>query len=173
MPGLVRYYSGTEPANRIMGVIAINQQQFRLCEECLFIRKHLPRRIVDLEIYIESIMPPLPGSVLKLVGRPVAKNPFDTSQTERWAIKRACCEEAAELSAKRELHYQLDQFIGELKGKEAQFVRLVYDRELPVQSVVRELGIVYRTYSRLRQKVVIKVWDRLKSMNGQIELGVK
>ncbi len=154
-------------------MITINQHQARLCEECLYVRKHLPRRIVDLEVYIDSIMPPSPGSVLKLVGRPVAKTPLDTSQTERWALKRACCEEAEELTAKRELHARLGQFVGELKGKEAQFVRLVYDRELPVQSVVRELGVAYRTYSRLKQRIVVRAWDRLRDMNGQIELGVK
>ena len=147
--------------------------QIRLCEECLYIKKHLPRRIADLEAYIDSIMPVTPGSVLKLVGRPVAKNPLDTSQTERWAIKRATCNEAAELTAKKLLSERLTCFLGSLREKDSRFVRLVYDRELPAQSVVREIDITYRTYYRTRKSVIIKAWEEIGDLENMLELGVK
>lgn len=154
-------------------MIPINQSQIRICEECLYIHKDLPRRIADLEAYIDSIMPVLPGSVLKLVGRPVAKTPLDTSQVERWAIKRATCNEAAELSAKKLLYERLNGFLGGLREKEARFVRLVYDREIPTRSVVKDLGITYRTYYRTRKSVLIKSWEDIGDLENILELGVK
>ena len=153
--------------------MTINQTQVRIAEECLYTAKYLPKRIGDLQAYMRSVVPPSPGSVLKMVGRPVAKTPFDTSITERWAIRRACCDEAMELEAKMCLWYRLREFKAGLEGKEKEFVLLKYEKEKPVWSIVKEMGISERKYYRIRQDVVKQLWYQIRDMNGKIEIAVQ
>jgi hypothetical protein len=154
-------------------VAVINPYQVRITEECLYSAKNLPRRIGDLQSHVDSIMPPLPGSVLKLVGRPVAKTPLDTSQTERWAIRRACCPEAEELAVKVWLWHRLQEFKSDLSIKEKEFIALKYDHEKPTKSVVREMGITERKYYRIRQNVVGQLWQQIRQKDGELEVAVQ
>ena len=77
------------------------------------------------------------------------------------------------MTAKKLLSERLNGFLGGLREKEARFVRLVYDREIPTQSVVKDLGITYRTYYRARKSVIIKAWEDIGDLENILELGVK
>jgi hypothetical protein len=154
-------------------VAVINPYQVRITEACLYSAKELPRRIGDLQAHVDAIMPPLPGSVLKLVGRPVAKTPVDTSQTERWGIRRACCPEAEELAVKLWLWHRLQEFKSDLGVKEKEFIALKYDHEKPTKSIVREMGITERKYYHLKDRVVRKLWQYVQHRNGELEVGVQ
>ncbi len=152
--------------------MAINQTQVRLSEECLYAAKNLARRIGDLEAYMESVVPPSPGSVLKMVGRPVAKTPFDTSITERWAIRRVCCDEAVELEVKVWLYRELCEFRRKLTPVESEFVKLCYDHEMPPKSVTRRMGVNDRQYYRIRQRVIERFWDQIRGRERLLETAV-
>jgi hypothetical protein len=154
-------------------VAVINPYQVRITEACLYSAKELPRRIGDLQAHIDSIMPPLPGSVLKLAGRPVAKTPVDTSQTERWGIRRACCPEAEELAVKCHLYEKISEFISELRGRELEFVKLAYYMEFPPRKVSREMGMSERNYYLVRGKVLYRAWQHLKGIDDMLEVAVR
>ena len=150
----------------------MNREQMRLTEEALYAVKYLPRRIDELELAMEDVLPQSPGSVLKMVGRPVAKTPFDTSQTEAWGIRRATCNEAIELQAKKNLNETLRQWVDCLPHSDQSFVTLTYGQELPRRRVVRELGITDRQYYRIRERVVRTAWEEIRGLNGVIEMAV-
>ncbi len=149
----------------------MNKAEVRLTEDALYAVKDLPGRILELQLEVESLRPPAPGSVLKMTGRPVAKTPFDTSETETWGIKRATCHEARELQAKLELNQRIRQCVDEMPAQEQEFVRLVYGKELPRHHVGTKMGINPRQYYRLRQRVIERVWERIKDYS-MLEMAV-
>lgn len=140
----------------------MNQHQIRQCEDALYAIKYIPGRIMELQIELDAMIPPSPGSVLKMTGRPVAKTPFDTSETETWGIKRALSKEGQEMAAKQTLNSTLRQWVAELPAEEKEFVRLVYGKELPRHAVIRELDITLRKYYRLRERVIGQAWERIR-----------
>ena len=148
----------------------INRDEQYLVEECLYAHKYMTVRIGDLEALISAIMPPLPGSVLKMVGRPVAKTPFDTSQTERWGLRRATCSEAEEALAKKWVVTRLTTLKTELGPLESEYVRLLYDKELPARTVIRKMGLQERQFYRIRKRVLQKAWVYLHSIRHLLEL---
>lgn len=143
----------------------MNDREIRISEECLYMRKYLYGRIAELDIELETKLPQLPGSVLKMVGKPVAKTPLDTSQTESWGIYRATCREAVELSAKRRLHSILKDFKGELIFPENEFVKLKYEKELPPKRVKENMGITHTEYYTIRLRVLRNLWKVIRNIN--------
>ncbi len=150
----------------------MNENEIRLTEECLYIRKYLYGRMQELAIIIEALMPQAPGSVLKMIGRPVAKTPIDTSETERWGIIRACCCEAEELSAKQELYNALQGVKNDLSWVERTLVRFLYDQELQPRTVKHKMGIDHKSYYMLRQKVLRTTWKRIRHIE-KLDLAVQ
>ncbi len=151
----------------------MTNQQARLCEDALYAVKELPRHIWQLEIEIGAICPKSPGSVLKMTGRPVAKTPFDTSETETFGILRATCRQAQELGAKLRLNNTLRQMVTELPDREQQFVRLAYGKELQKSSVIKRMDINTRQYYRLRERVLRATWNRIKNMGAELDLALE
>lgn len=129
----------------------MNKQQ---CEECLFAYKYLPRKMLELEIELSSKFPRTPGSVLKMVGRPVAKTPMDSSQTEQWGIYRATCRQAEELSAKRWLRQVLTDYQHDVTPTEKEILYWRYGKELPDARAIDKSGIPRRTYFRVKKQML-------------------
>jgi len=146
----------------------MTHDQFKRAEECLYCYKYLTGRIARLEMEQDDIMPPSPGSVLKMVGRPVAKAPGDPSQTETWGILRATSRQAREITAKRQLQDIVRQLKNDLPIRDSEFIRLKYDKELPARSVMRELGIKKRAYHYLRERVLKRLWQRVSKIDVDI-----
>lgn len=150
----------------------MNQRQVRICEEALYSIKYLPGQIEALRIEVDSMLPQTPGSILKMTGRVVAKSPFDTSETEDWGIKRVISREGQELAAKQELNTVLRQWASELTEEDSRFVRLVYGKEWPRHTVIRELGITPRQYYRIRERILQQVWWRIKHLMHIMDMAV-
>ena len=134
--------------------------------------KYLPGQIEALRIEVDSMLPQTPGSILKMTGRVVAKSPFDTSETEDWGIKRVIAREGQELAAKQELNTVLRQWASELTEEDSRFVRLVYGKEWPRHTVIRELGITPRQYYRIRERILQQVWWRIKHLMHIMDMAV-
>ncbi len=150
----------------------MNYNQIRLVEECLYVRKELYGKMQELAIIVDSLMPKLPGSVLKMVGRPVAKNPFDTSETEHWGILRATCQEAQELEAKANLWYILKEFRANLGQSDREFIVLRYDKELPPASVQDRLRICSTEYYNTRMRLLRQLWKSIEPLTETIDAAV-
>jgi hypothetical protein len=151
----------------------MNWDNLRLTEACLFHRKRLPREIGDLEAEMETIMPPSPGSVLKMQGRPQAKAPGDPSQTETWGIIRATCPQSEQLAAKRWLYQILTEVRLGLDESCLAYTLQVYDKELPGQAVRRRLSLSHRQYYRLRDRVLRYTWSQICNAQSLIELALQ
>jgi hypothetical protein len=146
----------------------MNYTQIRLAEECLYMRKYLYGRMQELCIVIDSIMPQGPGSVLKIVGKPVAKTPIDTSETEKWGILRATCREAVELEAKMKLFNEIATFRSGLNDQEKEMIGLLYEKEYPVVKVKTMMGLSHKSYHALRMKVLRCLWRRIYYLGEEV-----
>ncbi len=134
----------------------------KMVEEALYLYKYLPARISELEIEMDLLYPPSPGSVLKMTGRPMAKTPLDTSQTETWGIIRATCDTGQTLMAKTALRGALRGLQAILTQQEADYVHYRYGKELKRYQVLRRLGVGSHIYYSLGVSVSEKA-DRLIS----------
>jgi len=145
----------------------------RQAEEALYMHKYLFGRIAELEIHVNAMLPTMPGSVLKMVGRPVAKTPMDTSETEQWGIIRATCEEAIEMDAKGKLKRKLDKFKSKLPDRERALVHELYDREQRPIRVRQNVGLTEREYHTMRQRILRKLCAQLQDVEDVFEIAVK
>ncbi len=146
---------------------------FQICEECLFLRKYLYGRMQELSLHIDTIEPTLPGSVLKLVGRPQAVTPLDTSKTEAVALKRACCPEAEELHAKQMLYDALSEARNSRTNIDNAFVKFYYDKELPSNRVKSKLGIDSMTFHNMKRRVIRSTWLHVKHLRHVLDLAIQ
>lgn len=122
---------------------------------------------------MDEMIPASPGSVLKMTGRPVAKNPFDTSETETWGIMRATSPQSVELTIKTWLHDLINELYKELPENEKEFVILQYDKESTPRRVMEELRLPERKYYRLKDKLLDKTWSYLYPIENHIEIGLQ
>lgn len=134
-------------------------------ELCLYMYKYLPSRISQLEIAIDEMEPALPGSVLKIVGRPQAKTPLDTSATERLGIAIATCQEAEELSAKRHLREVLTEWQYTLSDKDLSIAEMVYGKELSLRRASQRLGLPFETCRRRKGYIVLSARNVLQGID--------
>ncbi len=125
----------------------------KMVEEALYLYKYLPARISELEIEMDLLYPPSPGSVLKMTGRPMAKTPLDTSQTETWGIIRATCDAGQALTAKTALRGALRGLQAILTQQEADYLYNRFGKELRRYQVMRRLGIGSYIYYSLAASV--------------------
>jgi hypothetical protein len=147
----------------------LNNYDQGMIEEALFVYKFLPKQIAQLEIEMDCIFPPSPGSVLKMVGRPQAKAPQDTSQTESWGIHRATCQIAILLAAKILLRESLRGLQQQLSTKEQDFVHLKYGKELHRFQVQRRMRFDYNGY-RYINKIIIEKATNVIALNMNSDL---
>ena len=143
------------------GAVAKQQNYFRQVEKLLYDYKYLDQAIANLEAELEAIMPQTSTSVVKL-GQGSTKTPFDTSQTERWGIKRADSRLRAKLLEKRRHKKAIKAAREQLSDEENTFVWLRYDHEKPHDEVMEALesrGHPYsrRSYYRMRRDVINKI----------------
>ncbi len=150
----------------------MNWDNLQLTEACLYHRKRLPREIGDLEAEMETIMPPSPGSVLKMQGRPQAKAPGDPSQTETWGIIRATCPQSEQLAAKRWLYQILTEVRLGLDESCLAYVLQVYDRELPRHVARQRLSLTYMQHTRVRQEVLHQTWQQIAKAQDLAEFAL-
>ena len=137
------------------------QRYFRQVEKMLYDYKYLDQAIATLEAELEAIMPQASTSVVKL-GQGSTKTPFDTSQTERWGIKRADSRLRARLLEKRRHKKAIKAAREQLTDEENTFIWLRYDKEKAHDEVMEALekkGHPYsrRSYYRMRRGVIAKI----------------
>jgi len=150
-----------------MGVVIIRSGEEKITESCLFVHKYLYGRIMELKVELDAMDPQLPGSILKMYGRPVAKAPGDPNITEQFALMKVTSPQARELEAKSELKETLDRVIHAMTDEEQQFVRLAYKKELPRDSVIRKMELNRRRYYDLRERVLHKTWKEVDQIDEE------
>lgn len=146
-------------------------QDILVTEECLYSKKYMRDKMTRLEIIIDNMLPTLPGSVLKLTGKPVAKNPFDTSITERCGIMRADCDEARELSCKLKLYSILETLINLAPKIDKQFIYYKYEKVYSTRKVKDMMQLDHIQYNTIRIRVLRRLWHSLKHFDN-IELAL-
>lgn len=136
------------------------QKYFRQVERLLYDYKYLDQAISNLEAELEAIMPQTTASLIK-IGQGSTKTPFDTSQTERWGIKRAESPRAVRLQAmlaeKRRHKEAIFGVKEQLSEEENRFILLRYDKELPHEEIAEILHMESRNYYRYRKRIIEKV----------------
>ncbi len=150
----------------------MNYHQIRVAEECLYARKYLYGRCMELSIAMETMFPQLPGSIMKMIGKPQAKTPQYTSETERWGIIRATCDEAVELDAKTWLMNTLKTFKAGLSREDHQFIRYLYEKEHQPARVQSLLRINSQTYYTTRLRLLRKLWQELREHEDILDIAV-
>ncbi len=151
----------------------MNIQQQKIAEDCLIMAKYIPGRLHALQMEVEEMVPPNPGSVLKLTGRPMAKTPCDTSITERWGIIRATSPQAMEITAKHLMHGILTNAVDTMDPKHREMVRVRYGRELTDGSAMKIIRASPRQYYRIKKAVLQKVWDAIDPLRNMIDLAIR
>jgi len=141
--------------------VAKKQKYFQQVERLLYDYKYLDQAIANLEAELEAIMPQTSTSVVKL-GQGSTKTPFDTSQTERWGIRRAESRLRARLLEKRRHKKAIKAVREQLTDEENTFVWLRYDKEKTHDEVMEALekkGHPYsrRSYFRMRRDVINEI----------------
>ena len=136
--------------------MAKKQKYFRQVERLLYDYKYLDQAIANLEAELEAIMPQTSTSVVKL-GQGSTKTPFDTSQTERWGIKRAESKLRARLLEKKRHKKAIKAAREQLSDEENTFVWLRYDHEKQHKEIWETLHMEERSYFRFRRKVIKKM----------------
>lgn len=141
--------------------MAKKQKYFQIVEAMLYDYKYLDQAIANLEAELEAIMPQTSTSVVKL-GQGSTKTPFDTSQTERYGIKRADSRLRARLLEKRRHRAAIKAAREQLSDEENTFVWLRYDKEKAHDEVMEALekkGHPYsrRSYFRMRRDVINEI----------------
>lgn len=137
------------------------QKYFRQVERLLYDYKYLDQAIENLTAELETIMPQASTSVVKL-GQGSTKTPFDTSQTERWGIKRAESKLRARLLKKRRHRKAIKAAREQLTDEENTFIWLKYDLEKThreTRNALKQITVSMSesTYFRLRQKTLKKI----------------
>ena len=141
--------------------MAKKQKYFQQVERLLYDYKYLDQAIANLEAELEAIMPQASTSVVRL-GQGSTKTPFDTSQTERWGIKRADSRLRARLLEKKRHKKAIKAAREQLTDEENTFVWLRYDKEKTHDEVMEALekkGHPYsrRSYFRMRRDVINEI----------------
>lgn len=119
----------------------------------------------------DYIMPQTSTSIIKM-GQGSTKTPFDTSQTEKWGIKRAELVERRAARIKRKLldkrrwRDAIKEARELLNHEESQIVWLKYDLEKSHKETQRALerGGIYMSeqkYYRIRERIIKKVAKHL------------
>ncbi len=129
------------------------QKYFRQVEKLLYDYKYLDQAITTLEAELAAIMPQTSTSVVK-VGQSTTKTPFDTSQTERWGIKRAESRLREKLLEKRRHKKAIKGAREQLSDEENTFVWLRYDKEKPHKEIWEAMHMEGSSYYRFRRRVV-------------------
>ena len=136
------------------------QWHFRKVEKLLYDYKYLNQAIANLEAELETIMPQATSSVVRL-GRGGTKTSSDTSQTERWGIKRAESPRAVRLQSllqeKRRQKAAIKGAREQLTDEENTFVWLRYDKEKQHKEIWEAMHMEGRSYYRFRRRVIEKV----------------
>jgi len=104
------------------------QKYFQQVEKMLYDYKYLDQAIANLEAELEAIMPQTSTSLIK-VGQGSTRTLFDTSQTERWGIKRAESRLREKLLEKRRHKKAIKEIREQLTDEENTFIWLRYDLE--------------------------------------------
>ena len=136
--------------------MAKQQNYFRQVEKLLYDYKYLDQAIANLTAELEAIMPQTSTSVVKL-GQGSAKTPFDTSQTERWGIKRAESRLREKLLEKRRHKKAIKGAREQLTDEENTFVWLRYDKEKPHEEIWEAMHMSRAQYFRFRKDVIGKI----------------
>jgi DNA-directed RNA polymerase specialized sigma subunit len=141
--------------------VAKKQKYFQTVEAMLYDYKYLDQAIANLEAELEAIMPQTSTSVVKL-GQGSTKTPFDTSQTERWGIKRADSRLRARLLEKRRHKKAIKAVREQLTDEENTFIWLRYDHEKTHDEVMEALESRGHPYSRrqyfyMRKQIINKI----------------
>lgn len=136
--------------------MAKKQKYFQIVEAMLYDYKYLDQAIANLEAELESIMPQTSTSVVRL-GQGSTKTPFDTSQTERWGIKRAESKLRARLLEKRRHKKAIKAAREQLTDEENTFIWLRYDHEKQHKEIWETLHMEERNYFRFRRRVINKI----------------
>lgn len=123
------------------------QRYSRQVEKMLYDYKYLDQAIATLEAELEAIMPQTSTSVVKL-GQGSTKTPFDTSQTERYGIRRAESRLREKLLEKRRHKTAIKGAREQLSDEENTFVWLRYDHEKTHDEVIEALESRGHPYSR-------------------------
>ena len=137
------------------------QKHFRQVERLLYDYKYLDQAIANLEAELEAILPQTSTSVIK-VGQGSTKTPFDTSQTERWGIKRAESRLRARLLEKKRHRAAIKAAREQLTDEEHTFIWLRYDLEKTHDEVMEALESCGHPYSRrqyfyMRKQIINKI----------------
>ena len=136
------------------------QKYFRQVEKMLYDYKYLDQAIANLEMELEAIMPQTSTSVVKL-GQGSTKTPFDTSQTERWGIRRAESRLRARLMEKRRHKKAIKAVKEQLSKEENAFVWLRYDHEKPHEEIWETLHMSRAQYFRFRKDTINEIAKHL------------
>ncbi len=136
--------------------MAKKQKYFQTVEAMLYDYKYLDQAIANLEAELEAILPQTSTSVIK-VGQGSTKTPFDTSQTERWGIKRAESRLRARLLEKKRHRAAIKAAREQLTDEENTFVWLRYDKEKQHKEIWEAMHMEGRSYYRFRRRVIEKV----------------
>jgi DNA-directed RNA polymerase specialized sigma subunit len=137
------------------------QKYFRQVEKLLYDYKYLDQAIANLEAELEAIMPQTSTSLIK-VGQGSTRTLFDTSQTERYGIKRAESRLRARLLEKRRHKAAIKGAREQLSDEENTFVWLRYDKEKTHDEIMQAFEdqgqpCSRAQYFRSRKEVIEKI----------------
>lgn len=138
------------------------QKYFRHVEKLLYDYKYLDQAIANLEAELEAIMPQTTASVVKIGAACAAKSPLDSSQTERWGIKRAESRLREKLLEKRRHKKAIKEIREQLTDEENTFIWLRYDLEKTHDEVMEALEsrgqpCSRRQYFYMRKRIINKI----------------
>lgn len=141
--------------------MAKQQKYFRQVEAMLYDYKYLDQAIATLTAELEAIMPQTSTSVVRL-GQGSTKTPFDTSQTERYGIRRAESRLRVKLLEKRRHKAAIKGAREQLTDEENTFVWLRYDKEKTHDEIMQAFEDQGKPcsraqYFRFRKDVIVKV----------------
>lgn len=145
--------------------MAKKQKYFRQVEKMLYDYKYLDQAIANLEAELEAILPQTSTSLIK-VGQGSTRTLFDTSQTERYGIKRAESKRAVQLRTllreKRRQKAAIKVAREQLTDEENAFIWLRYDLEKTHDEVMEALEsrgqpCSRRQYFYMRKRIINKI----------------
>lgn len=137
------------------------QKYFRHVEKLLYDYKYLDQAIANLEAELEAIMPQTTASVVKIGAACAAKSPLDSSQTERWGIKRAESRLREKLLEKRRHKKAIKAVREQLTDEENTFIWLRYDHEKAHEEIWEALHMSRAQYFRFRKDTIDKIAKHL------------
>lgn len=132
---------------------------FKITEKLLYDYKTYDSAICNLEAELESIMPQVSCSFIK-IGQETTRAPLG-SQTEDWAIRRAESSRAKMLNAllqeKKRQREAVRRAREQLDENELKLVWLRYDKEKPHLEIWEALHMGKSNYFKFRSAVVLKI----------------